>query len=42
MNFFLSRPVLSQAKQKSPLILPGFQAVENSEDFSGQCSVSSL
>ncbi|KAK3569280.1 hypothetical protein QTP86_026571, partial [Hemibagrus guttatus] len=32
------RPVLSQAKQKSPLILPGFQAVENSEDFSGQCS----
>ncbi|MCJ8732578.1 hypothetical protein PDJAM_G00213040 [Pangasius djambal] len=32
------RPVLNQAKQKSPLILPGFQAVENSEDFSGQCS----
>ncbi|XP_060732470.1 telomere-associated protein RIF1 isoform X2 [Tachysurus vachellii] len=32
------RPVLNQAKQKSPLILPGFRAVENSEDFSGQCS----
>lgn len=33
------RSVLSQAKQKSPLILPGFQPVENSsEDFSGQCS----
>ncbi|XP_036421805.1 telomere-associated protein RIF1 [Colossoma macropomum] len=31
-------PVLSQAKQKAPLILPGFQAVENAEDFSGQCS----
>ncbi|KAI4876856.1 hypothetical protein NFI96_011089 [Prochilodus magdalenae] len=31
-------PVLSQAKQKAPLILPGFEAVENSEDFSGQCS----
>ncbi|XP_072542009.1 telomere-associated protein RIF1 isoform X2 [Salminus brasiliensis] len=31
-------PVLSQAKQKAPLILPGFQAVENSEDFSGQAS----
>ncbi|KAF7709532.1 hypothetical protein HF521_016382 [Silurus meridionalis] len=32
------RSVLNQAKQKSPLILPGFQAVENSEDLSGQCS----
>ncbi|XP_062861984.1 telomere-associated protein RIF1 [Trichomycterus rosablanca] len=32
------RPVLSQAKMKAPLILPGFQAVETSEDFSGQCS----
>ncbi|KAF5905874.1 telomere-associated protein RIF1, partial [Clarias magur] len=32
------RPILSQAKQKSPLILPGFQAVDNFEDFSGQCS----
>ncbi|XP_060785950.1 telomere-associated protein RIF1 isoform X2 [Neoarius graeffei] len=32
------RPVLSQAKQKSPLILPGFQGVETSEDFSGQSS----
>uniref|UniRef100_A0A3B4CIH5 Telomere-associated protein Rif1 N-terminal domain-containing protein n=1 Tax=Pygocentrus nattereri TaxID=42514 RepID=A0A3B4CIH5_PYGNA len=31
-------PVLSQAKQKAPLILPGFQAVENAEDFSGPCS----
>ncbi|KAL6484729.1 hypothetical protein MHYP_G00067740 [Metynnis hypsauchen] len=31
-------PVLSQAKQKAPLILPGFQAVENTEDFSGPCS----
>lgn len=37
-----SRPVLRQAKQKSPLILPGFQGVENSEDFSGPCSVSSF
>ncbi|XP_066542448.1 telomere-associated protein RIF1 isoform X2 [Hoplias malabaricus] len=32
------KPVLSQAKQKAPLILPGFQTTENSEDFSGQCS----
>ncbi|XP_076858817.1 telomere-associated protein RIF1 isoform X2 [Brachyhypopomus gauderio] len=32
------KPVLSQAKQKAPLILPGFQAVETSEDFSGECS----
>ncbi|XP_047671293.1 telomere-associated protein RIF1 isoform X2 [Tachysurus fulvidraco] len=32
------RPVLNQAKQKSPLILPGFRSVDNSEDFSGQCS----
>lgn len=37
-----SRPILNQAKQKSPLILPGFRAVDNSEDFSGQCSVSSI
>ncbi|KAK1788838.1 hypothetical protein P4O66_014834 [Electrophorus voltai] len=32
------KPVLSQAKQKAPLILPGFQGVETSEDYSGQCS----
>ncbi|KAM9487286.1 telomere-associated protein RIF1 [Clarias gariepinus] len=32
------RPILSQAKQKSPLILPGFQAVDDFEDFSGPCS----
>uniref|UniRef100_A0A8B9L164 Telomere-associated protein Rif1 N-terminal domain-containing protein n=1 Tax=Astyanax mexicanus TaxID=7994 RepID=A0A8B9L164_ASTMX len=31
-------PVLSQAKQKAPLILPGFEAVGNSEDFSGEIS----
>lgn len=37
--FNLSRPILSQVKLKAPLILPGFQAVETSEDFSGQCSV---
>lgn len=31
------RVVLSQAKQKTPLILPGFEAVDNPDDFSGQC-----
>ncbi|KAA0715825.1 Telomere-associated protein RIF1 [Triplophysa tibetana] len=30
------RVVLSQAKQKTPLILPGFEAVDNPDDFSGQ------
>ncbi|XP_026127453.1 telomere-associated protein RIF1-like isoform X2 [Carassius auratus] len=30
------RSVLSQAKQKTPLILPGFEAVDASEDCSGQ------
>ncbi|XP_041940584.1 telomere-associated protein RIF1 isoform X3 [Alosa sapidissima] len=32
------RPVLSQVKQKTPIILPGFQAVEVPEDTSGQYS----
>ncbi|XP_062390342.1 telomere-associated protein RIF1 [Sardina pilchardus] len=32
------RPVLSQVKQKTPIILPGFQAVEVPEDNSGQYS----
>ncbi|KAL2081212.1 hypothetical protein ACEWY4_023065 [Coilia grayii] len=32
------RPILSQVKQKTPIILPGFQAVEVPEDVSGQYS----
>ncbi|XP_061092984.1 telomere-associated protein RIF1 isoform X2 [Conger conger] len=32
------KPVLSQVKQKLPIILPGFQAVEVTEDNSGQYS----
>ncbi|XP_035266543.1 telomere-associated protein RIF1 isoform X2 [Anguilla anguilla] len=32
------KPVLSQVKQKMPIILPGFQAVDVPEEFSGQYS----
>lgn len=38
LNPFL-RVVLSQAKQKTPLILPGFEAIDNPDDFSGQYTV---
>lgn len=38
INSFL-RVVLSQAKQKTPLILPGFEAVDNPDDFSGTYTV---
>uniref|UniRef100_A0AAY4C5S7 Telomere-associated protein Rif1 N-terminal domain-containing protein n=1 Tax=Denticeps clupeoides TaxID=299321 RepID=A0AAY4C5S7_9TELE len=34
------KPVLTQVKQKIPIILPTFQAVEESEGFRGQHSVS--
>lgn len=39
MYFFFLRSVLSQAKQKTPLILPGFEAVDAPDDCSGQYSV---
>ncbi|XP_064185920.1 telomere-associated protein RIF1 [Anguilla rostrata] len=32
------KPILSQVKQKMPIILPGFQAVDVPEEFSGQYS----
>ncbi|KAI1885257.1 hypothetical protein AGOR_G00218300 [Albula goreensis] len=32
------KPVLSQVKQKTPIILPGFQAVDVPDDYSGQYS----
>lgn len=38
----LLRVVLSQAKQKTPLILPGFEAIDNPDDFSGQYTVCSI
>lgn len=36
----LNRPVLSLVKQKTPIILPGFQSVSVSDELSGQYSVS--
>uniref|UniRef100_A0A6Q2XGX4 Telomere-associated protein Rif1 N-terminal domain-containing protein n=1 Tax=Esox lucius TaxID=8010 RepID=A0A6Q2XGX4_ESOLU len=33
------RPVLSQVKQNTPILLPGFQSVEVPDEFSGQYSV---
>uniref|UniRef100_A0A8K9UKV4 Replication timing regulatory factor 1 n=1 Tax=Oncorhynchus mykiss TaxID=8022 RepID=A0A8K9UKV4_ONCMY len=35
------KPVLSQVKQNTPIILPGFQSVEVPDELSGQSSVSS-
>uniref|UniRef100_A0A8C7D695 Replication timing regulatory factor 1 n=1 Tax=Oncorhynchus kisutch TaxID=8019 RepID=A0A8C7D695_ONCKI len=35
------KPVLSQVKQNTPIILPGFQSVEVPDELSGQYSVSS-
>ncbi|KAJ8407122.1 hypothetical protein AAFF_G00287980 [Aldrovandia affinis] len=35
------KPVLSRAKQTMPIILPGFQAVDVLDDYSGQYSVKS-
>lgn len=38
-NFFwLSRSVLSQAKQKIPLLLPGFESIEIAEEHSAPFS----
>lgn len=34
------RPVLSQVKQKTPIILPGFEVVSFPDELSGQYSVS--
>lgn len=36
------RSVLSQAKQKTPLILPGFEAIDAPDDCSGQYTVRSV
>lgn len=36
----MHRPILSLAKQKTPIILPGFEVVSVSEELSGQYSVS--
>lgn len=38
-SFSFLRSVLSQAKQKTLLILPGFEAVDTPDDFSGQYTV---
>jgi hypothetical protein len=40
LMFVFSRPVLSQVKQNTPIILPGFQSVEVPDELSGQYSVS--
>lgn len=34
----LSRSVLSQAKKKIPLLLPGFESIEIADDYSGPFS----
>lgn len=36
------RPVLSQVKQKTPIILPGFEVVDVPDEFSGQSLVSCI
>lgn len=38
--FLMHRPILSLVRQKTPIILPGFEVVSVSEDLSGQYSVS--
>lgn len=38
----LRRPVLSQVKQKTPIILPGFEVVDVPEELSGQSLVSCI
>lgn len=38
LTFSLHRPILSQVKQRIPLILPGFEVV--SDELSGEYSVS--
>lgn len=37
---FFNRPVLSLVKQKTPIILPGFESVSVSDELSAQYSVS--
>lgn len=39
MVYFTHRPVLSQVKQKTPIILPGFELVGVPDGLSGQSLV---
>lgn len=40
LPLYLHRPILSQVKQKTPIILPGFEVVSLPDELSGQYSVS--
>ncbi len=40
LPFSLHRPILSQVKQKTPIILPSFEVVSVPDELSGQYSVS--